>query len=54
MTWLINLRSVHHRIMAKFLRKRGWVAFYLEEELRTCGNDMCWLKLYNSEQKKVC
>jgi hypothetical protein len=52
MTWLRNLRNIHHRIMMRFLRKRGWVVFYLEEEARVCNNGMCWLKLYNSEQRR--
>ena len=51
MTWLKNFLKIHHRIMARFLQKRGWVVFYLEEEARTCGKDMCWLKLYLAEQK---
>lgn len=46
-----NAKSFHHRIMAKYLRKRGWVVFYLEEEARTC-KDMCWLKLYQ-EGKQI-
>jgi hypothetical protein len=44
--WLRNIRTVHHRIMANFLRKRGWVVFYLEERARHCDNECCWLKLY--------
>lgn len=51
MAWLRNLTSVHHRVMAKFLRKRGWVAFYLEEQARKCKG-MCWLELYEAEEGK--
>jgi len=51
MTWLRNLSKIHHKIMAEFLRKRGWVVFYLEEEARICSKDMCWLKLYLAEMK---
>jgi hypothetical protein len=47
-TWFINLKGLHQRIMARFLRKRNWVVFYLEEEHREC-NDVCWLKLYRAE-----
>ena len=47
---LENLKSFHHRIMMRFLRKRGWIVFYLEPEARTCG-DMCWLKLYLADNK---
>lgn len=50
-TWLINLKFIHHRWMMNFLRKRGWVVFYLEEQARTCNNGICWLKLYQSEVK---
>lgn len=45
-----NLKTIHHRLMMRFLRKRGWVVFYLEEEFRQC-KDVCWLKLYLSERK---
>jgi len=44
-----NIKTFHHRILMKYLQKRGWVVFYLPKENRTC-NDMCWLKL--SEQQK--
>ena len=40
-TFLRNARSFHHRVMARFLRNRGWVVFYLEEEARVCANDFC-------------
>lgn len=40
-----NLLSVHHRWMAGFLRRRGWVCFYLEEPARICSS-ACWLRLY--------
>ena len=49
--WLENMKSFHHRIMQRFLEKRGWVVFYLEEENRVCG-DICWLKLYEDERKR--
>jgi hypothetical protein len=32
--------------MMRYLRKRGWVVFYLEEQNRTCVNGECWMKLY--------
>ncbi len=37
--------------MARYLRKRGWVAFYLEDQFREC-KDTCWLHLYEQEMKK--
>ena len=51
MVWLRNLLHIHHRVMARFLIKRGWIVFYLEEEARTC-NGVCWLRLYLAEQGK--
>ena len=36
-TFLRNLKSVHHRIMMRYLRKRNWVVFYLEPENRKCN-----------------
>jgi hypothetical protein len=49
--WIHNLKGVHHRVMANFLRKRGWVVFYLDEPLRHC-NGQCWLEAYKSVNKK--
>lgn len=43
-----NVKTFHHRIMMRYLRKRGWVVFYLEERHRKC-NGMCWLELYKKE-----
>lgn len=48
--FLHNLKSAHHRIMMRFLRKRGWVVFYLEPKARTCNDGVCWLKLYEAKQ----
>jgi hypothetical protein len=44
--WLHNVLHFHERIMMRFLRKRGWVVFYLAEQSRTC-NGVCWMKEYN-------
>jgi len=46
-----NVKTIHHRIMARYLCKRGWVVFYLEYKNRNC-KDMCWLRLWNDEQKR--
>ena len=43
-----NIPGIHHRMMARFLRKRGWVVFYLEGPARKCKGEECWLKLYQS------
>jgi hypothetical protein len=40
------------RWMMRFLRKRGWVVFYLDEPARKCFSGHCWLKLYESERLK--
>ena len=42
--WFRNALTFHHRVMARFLRNRGWVVFYLPEESREC-KDVCWMKL---------
>jgi len=47
--WLKNLLTLHHRIMMRYLQKRGWVVFYLEPKNRICGKDCCWLELYEKE-----
>src|SRR5271167_809181 len=45
--FLRNLPSTHQRWMAKYLRKMGWVVFYLEPKYRSCKNaDFCWMKSY--------
>ena len=44
--FLENAKSFHHRIMMRYLRKRGWVVFYLEPRNRDCKG-ICWLKLYD-------
>lgn len=49
--WLThNASSAHCRFFARFLEKRGWVAFYLEEPHRWCegGNHLCWMQLYTA------
>lgn len=47
-----NIKSFHHRLMMRYLKKRGWVVFYLEERDRHCGDGMCWLDIYNQEEKR--
>lgn len=44
-TYLKNAKTFHHKLMMQYLRNRGWVVFYLEEQNREC-KDICWLKLY--------
>jgi hypothetical protein len=49
---LQNTRHIHERWMARFLERRGWVVFYLEEYARNCPSQgACWLELYQSGRK---
>ena len=50
--FLNNLKSFHHRIMMRYLRKRGWAVFYLESQYRICNDGCCWLKRYESELER--
>jgi len=45
-----RILSYLNRQMAFYLRRHGWVVFYLEERHRHCRDGMCWLKLYQSEE----
>ena len=49
--WLRNNRRGLwlQRIMMRFLRKRGWIVFYLEDPV--CRGDTCWLHLYQEAEK---
>jgi hypothetical protein len=50
-----NVKTTHQRIMARFLRRRGWVVFYLDPEVRHCGPispDCCWLRLYEEGEAR--
>ena len=49
--WFRNARYWHHRLMARYLRRRGWVVFYLAPEHRYCGMGNCWLELYQQSHK---
>ena len=54
--WLThNASSAHHRFMARYLRRRGWVCFYLEPQARQCshGPSGCWLELYEAGERQV-
>ena len=55
LVWLKNAKTFHHRIMMNYLKKRGWVVFYLEEKSRVCNGEnssTCWLSLYQQEEKR--
>ena len=40
------------RFMMRFLRKRGWVVFYLEKRARTCKGNTCWMQLYQEQLER--
>jgi hypothetical protein len=46
-----NVRTAPHRWMAAWLRRRGWVCFYLDEQARVC-RDLCWLQLYQAGERR--
>lgn len=51
--WLThNASSAHHRVLARYLRRRGWVVFYLEDRARSCEAG-CWLKLYEDGERRT-
>ena len=41
--WLRNALHTHERWAARWLRRKGWVVFYLETQYRQC-NALCWLE----------
>jgi hypothetical protein len=50
-----NVVTAPNRWMAYWLRRQGWVCFYLEERARICGRPGpgdCWLELYQQGEKK--
>lgn len=55
--WLThNASSAHHRALARYLKRRGWVVFYLEPRARECVKGHphgCWLALYESGEKQA-
>ena len=45
LTWQ-NVKTAPNRWAARWLRRRGWVCFYLDPASRTCQPGLCWLALY--------
>ena len=43
-----NIRTAPNRWMAWYLKRQGWVVFYLDPIARHCGTAPpgCWLALY--------
>ena len=50
--WLRNLPSTPQRIAANWLRRRGWVCFYLEPQYRHCRGGGCWMSLYEQSARE--
>ena len=46
-----NVVTTPNRWMAYWLRRRGWVCFYLDEQARHCSGT-CWLALYQEGEKR--
>lgn len=38
------------QLLMRYLRRRGWVVFWLDEEARHCGPGQCWLDIYAGTQ----
>jgi len=53
--WFRNLKHIHERILVNYLRKKGWVVFWLDKQARFCnegeGKGTCWLRLYEDAMK---
>ena len=45
-----KLKTWHHRVLARYLERRGWVVFYLEDN-NDC-RQFCWLRLYREERQR--
>jgi hypothetical protein len=52
LVWIRNNLHLHERLMAWYLRRSGWVVFYLDERSRECNQGTCWMKLYQTEVTK--
>lgn len=53
-TWN-NVVTTPNRWMAYWLRRQGWVCFYLDERARTCAPTEpmgCWLRLYQESEAR--
>ena len=51
--WLNNAKHFHERLICNYLKKHGWVVFYLDPRSRDCTDiTFCWMKLYKQEEAK--
>ena len=53
-----NLRKIIERLMMRYLRRQGWIVFWLEPEAQHCpalkpenNFSECWLALYLQGEK---
>jgi len=46
-----NIWNIPQKLMANYLRKKGWIAFYLDDRARECKG-ICWLKTYLDDLKR--
>jgi len=49
--WWNNVVTTPNRWMAYWLRRRGWVCFYLDEPAREC-RAVCWMQEYQRSERK--
>lgn len=45
-----NVRTAPNRWMARYLERRGWVVFCLDEDKRSCDHG-CWMQLYETTKR---
>ncbi len=54
MTWnWNNIVTTPNRWAAYWLRRRGWICFYLDEQARHCGPECCWMQLYLDGERRA-
>ena len=42
------------RLLMRYLRWRGWVVFWLDEDARICSDlSCCWMRIYEEHRKKL-
>jgi hypothetical protein len=52
------MRKMFDRILVRYLSKRGWIVFWLDEPTRYCSahikapDHVCWLSVYDDSQQR--
>ncbi len=49
---MTRLRAFLERKLAIYLRRRGWVVFWLDIEQRRCSPQVCWLAMHEIERRQ--